>query len=465
MLTPRENALRMIYDEKPEYIPMTGEAFRVVGYPLIEALEEPIAKDGYDPFLYVEKEVQNGGADAGFTIGPVDTQIFETFPLFSLQTSLLVYDTHPLARKEEVDLRELEGVPMVIESDAFKIHHLFIGACREAGFEPNILFCTSGFSLCHKLCAQKRGCSLVVNEISSDMRAAGLKKVKLRQVLNSGYLQYFLEPKGFHLFPNVGQTERPDTLCAKLDEGRIGVLVDGNPFVLIVPYLFSENFQTMDDYCSKPYYATLMRLIKYLAFGLAVLLPGLYVAIGTFHQELVPHALLFSIVAAEETTPFSLMVEALVIHFLYEIMREAGLRLPKAIGHAVSIVGALVIGDVAVSAGLIGTPMVLVVALTAISSFVVPNLHQPVSLLRFLLIVIGGTSGLYGISLAIAAVAVNAASMQNGGVPYLSPISPLNATSLGDTFVRKNTKWLSRHHITINHLYGSNPPKSDSHKE
>lgn len=292
-----------------------------------------------------------------------------------------------------------------------------------------------------------------------------LKKVKLRQVLNSGYLQYFLEPKGFHLFPNVGQTERPDTLCAKLDEGRIGVLVDGNPFVLIVPYLFSENFQTMDDYCSKPYYATLMRLIKYLAFGLAVLLPGLYVAIGTFHQELVPHALLFSIVAAEETTPFSLMVEALVIHFLYEIMREAGLRLPKAIGHAVSIVGALVIGDVAVSAGLIGTPMVLVVALTAISSFVVPNLHQPVSLLRFLLIVIGGTSGLYGISLAIAAVAVNAASMQNGGVPYLSPISPLNATSLGDTFVRKNTKWLSRHHITINHLYGSNPPKTDSHKE
>ncbi len=133
------------------------------------------------PDLYVEKEVQNGGADAGFTIGPVDTQIFEVFPLFSLQTSLLVYDTHPLARKEEVDLRELEGVPMVIESDAFKIHHLFIGACREAGFEPNILFCTSGFSLCHKLCAQKRGCSLVVNEISSDMRAAGLKKVKLRQ--------------------------------------------------------------------------------------------------------------------------------------------------------------------------------------------------------------------------------------------------------------------------------------------
>ena len=122
-----------------------------------------------------------GRVDAGFTIGPVDTQIFETFPLFSLQTSLLVYDTHPLARKEEVDLRELEGVPMVIESDAFKIHHLFIGACREAGFEPNILFCTSGSSLCLKLCAQKRGCSLVVNEISSDMRAAGLKKVKLRQ--------------------------------------------------------------------------------------------------------------------------------------------------------------------------------------------------------------------------------------------------------------------------------------------
>ena len=158
-----------------------------------------------------------------------------------------------------------------------------------------------------------------------------------------------------------GTTERPDTLVAKICEGRVAVLVDGTPFALITPYLFNENFQSIDDYTHRPYYATFIRFLKYAAFFLTILLPGAYVARATFDPELFPNALLFNIATSEESTPFPLMFEALIIHFIYELMREAGLRLPRPIGHAVSIVGALVIGDAAVTAGLIGAPMVMVV--------------------------------------------------------------------------------------------------------
>lgn len=281
-----------------------------------------------------------------------------------------------------------------------------------------------------------------------------LQRTDLELVLTSGYLQPFLEGKQASLFSDVGVTERPDTLCAKIQEGRIAVIIDGTPFALIVPYLFSENFQSMDDYCHKPYYATFIRCLKYISFAITILLPGMYVAIGTFHPELFPEALLFNIVSSQETTPFPLVIEALIIHFLYEIMREAGLRLPRPVGHAVSIVGALVIGDAAVTAGLIGSPMVLVVALTAISSFVVPSLYEPVSVLRFAFIIIGGMYGLYGLALASAMVMTNACTLTAFGVPYLSPISPMNFYSMRDTFVRIGFRNLRKHTARIEDLNG-----------
>lgn len=263
-----------------------------------------------------------------------------------------------------------------------------------------------------------------------------IKQIKLDIILTSGYIQPYLEGKPWSLFSDVGTTERPDVLAGKINEGRIAVLVDGTPFALIVPYFFSENFQSLDDYSHRAYYASFIRIIKYISFIAALLLPSVYVAIGTFHPELLPHALLFNIAAAEEITPFPLMLESLIIHLLYEIMREAGLRLPTSIGHAVSIVGALVIGDAAVTAGLIGAPMVLVVAMTAIASFVVPSLYEPVSLLRFVFIVIGGTLGLYGIALGCMLLLVNVCSLNNFGAPYMAPISPFSLRAMRDTFVR-----------------------------
>lgn len=307
---------------------------------------------------------------------------------------------------------------------------------------------TSKTDICLMYMTDKVSASLLTNIRKK------IKQIKLDIIMTSGYIQPFLEGKPWSIFSDIGTTERPDVLCAKINEGRVAIIVDGTPFALIAPYLFTENFQSLDDYAHKAYYASFIRIIKYFSFIVTLLLPSLYVAIGTFHPELFPHALLFNIAAAEEITPFPLFVEALIIHFLYEVMREAGLRLPRPIGHAVSIVGALVIGDAAVSAGLIGSPMVLVVALTAISSFVVPTLYESVAVLRFVFIVIGGTMGLYGIALGSMIILVNMATLNNFGMPYLSPISPFSLTGMRDTFIRVNFKRMQKKNIKIQNLSG-----------
>ena len=281
-----------------------------------------------------------------------------------------------------------------------------------------------------------------------------LNRIQMKTVLDVGYLQPYLEGKPLSLFSEVGTTERPDTVCAKVQEGRIAILMDGTPYALIVPFLFVENFQSFDDYSRRPYFAALIRLLKYASFFISMLLPGLYVAVATFHPAVLPHALLFNIASAVEATPFPLMLEALIIHFIYEIMREAGLRLPRPVGHAVSIVGALVIGDAAVTAGIIGAPMVMVVALTAISSFVVPSLYEPVAVLRFAFILLGGTTGLYGIALALAALLVNICRTNSLGVPYTAPVSPFTPSAMRDVFIRAGWKQLGRRVMHIQDMRG-----------
>ena len=282
-----------------------------------------------------------------------------------------------------------------------------------------------------------------------------LRSIRMDVVLESGYLQPFLEENPKALVSTVGVTERPDTLCAKISEGRIGILVDGTPFALIVPYLFSENFQSMDDYCNRPYFATFIRILKFFSFLVAVLLPGIYVALGQFNPEAFPSSILYRIVDAQLTTPFSLMVEALVIHIIFEILREAGLRLPRPVGHAISIVGALVIGESAVSAGLIGSPMVMVVAITTVSSFVVPSLYNPAALLRFVFILVGGFTGIYGVMLLAAMLLVGLCSLDSFGIPYMSPISPFDKKAMRDTFWRASWRKLSRHTVLVQNMRGS----------
>lgn len=281
-----------------------------------------------------------------------------------------------------------------------------------------------------------------------------LQEIPAGTIIDYGCIQPYLDTDRLSFFTAVGNTERPDTFSAKLVEGSVGIIVDGTPFAMLVPYLFSENFQSLDDYDNRPYYASFIRMLKYFSFVMSMLLPGCYVAIGTFHQELFPSTFLFNVASAESRTPFNLLAEALLIHFLYEIMREAGLRLPKTIGHAVSIIGAIVIGDATVSAGIIGAPMLIIVAVTAISSYVVYPLYEPVAVLRLIFIIVGGTTGLYGIMIVLSIVLVNIVSISPYGVPFTAPISPLDVGAMDDVFIRVGWKQLFKRPFKIQNMRG-----------
>ncbi len=282
-----------------------------------------------------------------------------------------------------------------------------------------------------------------------------LQSCPLDIVLESGYLQPFLEGESRSLFTGVDTTERPDTLCGKVAEGRIGVLVDGTPFALVVPFLFAEHFQSMDDYTQHPVYASFIRLIKYVAFAVSLFLPGLYVAIGTHHADMLPRELLLSFINSARSTPFPLVLEALLIHFLFEVMREAGLRFPKSVGHAVSIVGALVIGESVVRAGLVSAPMVIIVALTSISAFVIPSLYGSIAVLRFVFIILGGALGLYGVTLGALLLLCSLSSLDVAGIPITAPVTPFSLKTMRDVFVRLDWRVLSRNSFRVQNVAGS----------
>lgn len=265
-----------------------------------------------------------------------------------------------------------------------------------------------------------------------------LSKIDLEAVLGAGYLRPFLDNRRPSFFTDTGITERPDKFAAMLLEGRVGVICDGTPFALIVPYLFVDYFHAFDDYLSSTYYAVFMRTLRIVCFIMAATLPGVFVAISLFHPEIMPSDIMYGISAATGKTPFPIMIEALTIHFIYEIVREAGLRMPRSVGHAVSIVGALVIGDAAVTAGLIAAPMLIVVALTAISSSVISKLHEPVAILRFGFIIIGGFTGLYGIMLGIAIMLTDICSVSPYGIPFSAPLSPFVKRAHRDALIRRS---------------------------
>ncbi len=294
----------------------------------------------------------------------------------------------------------------------------------------------------------------VSDRLLSDVRKR-IQACPLDIVLESGYLQPFLEGQRHSLFTGVDVTERPDTLCGKVAEGRIGVLVDGTPFTLVVPYLFAEHFQSMDDYTQHPVYASFIRLIKYVAFLVSLLLPGLYVAIGTHHAEMLPSELLLTFINSARSTPFPPIAEAILIHFLFEIMREAGLRFPKSVGHAVSIVGALVIGESVVRAGLVSAPMVIVVALTSISAFVIPSLYGSIAVLRFVFIVLGGTLGLYGVMLGTLLLFSSLVSVNVDTIPITAPITPFSLKAMRDVFIRSDWRRLSQNSFRVQNVVGS----------
>lgn len=276
------------------------------------------------------------------------------------------------------------------------------------------------------------------------------KNIDLETILLSGYVQPFLESPKARIFDSVGYTERPDVLCSKLLEGRVAILIDGTPFVLIVPKLFNDSFQTLDDYNGKPFYATFIRWLKYLAFILAITLPSFYVAISIHSPELLNRELLIILAQAEQNAPFSILMECFVVLLVYEIIKEAGLRLPKAIGGAVSIVAGLIIGDCAVSSGFISNPLLVISAVAVVCGFTIPDLSRQISVLRLCYLLAGGIFGLYGISLISIVVIFNICDTQDYGFPFTYPLTPFDKDCMRDIVTRISFRKMQSGGFTIN---------------
>ncbi|TGE34131.1 spore germination protein [Desulfosporosinus sp. Sb-LF] len=266
-----------------------------------------------------------------------------------------------------------------------------------------------------------------------------LSKIKIDAMLGNGYIEEMIEDNPYSPFPQISFTERPDVLAGKLLEGKVAIIVDGTPIVLVVPAVLTQFLNVNEDYYQRAMVAILARFVRFVGAFVAIMAPSVYIAVTTFHQEIIPTDLLMSISAGRQGVPFPALLEALIMTVTLEILQEAGLRLPKPIGSTIGIVGALIIGDAAVKAGLVSPLMVIIIGLTAVASYAIPtfDLGLAVRLIRFPFMVLAGVLGFFGVSVGIYVVTIHLLGLRSFGVPYLSPIAPLRVRALlQDTFVR-----------------------------
>jgi spore germination protein KA len=265
-----------------------------------------------------------------------------------------------------------------------------------------------------------------------------LLKINIDGVLESGYIEELIEDNSLSPFPQVDHSERPDKVSAAILEGRIAIVIDNTPFVLIVPAIFIQFIQSPDDYYERFPVGSLTRIVRLAAYFTSMTLPALYIALTSFHQEMIPTSLALSIAASREGIPFPSIGEAFIMEATFEILREAGLRLPKQAGQAVSIVGGLVIGQAAVEAGIVSQIMVIVVALTGISSFAIPAYHAAAAgrLIRFPLMILAAVLGLPGILAGLTIILIHLSGLRSFGINYLDPFTSPNVDQLKDAAVR-----------------------------
>ncbi|MEH7415401.1 spore germination protein [Neobacillus drentensis] len=278
---------------------------------------------------------------------------------------------------------------------------------------------------------------LVSPELLKEVQAR-LDRIKIDGILESGYIEELIEDNPWSVFPQIQNSERPDTIAANLLEGRVAIIIDGTPLALIMPATFWQFMQASEDYYHRYHISIFLRVLRLIFIFVALTLPSIYVAVTTYHQEMIPTNLLFSVASSREAIPFPAFVEAMIMEISFEALREAGVRLPKIVGQAVSILGALVIGQAAVEAGIVSAPMVIVVSLTGIASFTIPRFNMAISvrLLRFPFIVLAGMFGLFGIVLGLLILLTHLSKLRSFGIPYLSPVSPMSMKGLKDVFIR-----------------------------
>ncbi|MDQ0113595.1 spore germination protein [Paenibacillus harenae] len=278
---------------------------------------------------------------------------------------------------------------------------------------------------------------LAGEDVIDDLRER-LKSIEIDGILESGYIEELIGDQKWTPFPTVMSNERPDVIAANLLEGRVAVLVDGTPFVLVVPATLNVFFQSAEDYYQRFDIATFLRLLRFVSFFIALLMPSVYVAIIGYHQEMIPTQLLLKLAAQREGVPFPAYLEAFIMELVFEILREAVVRMPSAAGNTISIVGGLVIGQSVVEAGIVSPAVVIVVSFTAIASFVSPNYSLGIAarLLRFFLLLAASTLGFYGIALVTLFILLHLCNIRSFGVPYMTPFAPFVGPDLKDTFVR-----------------------------
>lgn len=263
-----------------------------------------------------------------------------------------------------------------------------------------------------------------------------LNSIDIDGILDSGYIQELIQDAPFSTFPTVGYTERPDVAVARMLEGRIAVIVDGSPFVLTVPHVLIENMQMSEDYYDHFIFGSFNRFLRAAASIATISIPAVYLALVTYHQEMIPTQLLITLSASLEGVPLPTSLSLIIMLIIFDILREAGARMPTAVGQTVNIVGTLVLGQAAVEAHLVSAPVIIVTAISGITTLVVPTLIESLVLLRFILLVLSSILGLYGYFIGIILIYLHLMSIRSFGVPYMLSVTRIKDHDGQDAWIR-----------------------------
>lgn len=273
-----------------------------------------------------------------------------------------------------------------------------------------------------------------------------VKGLDLRFILDTNYIEDAIKTQN-SFFDTVGYTEKPDEVCAKLLEGRVGVIVDGTPFVITVPYFFLENFQMPDDYYLNKYYTNFNRILRWIAFFIATLVPGLYVAVITYHFSMIPSLFMFRLAVSRAGVPFPTFIEVILMMLAFQFIKEAGLRLPQPIGGAMSIVSALILGDAAVGAGIASRITIIVVALSSLSYFLIPKLYGALSFWAMILVCFSAAFGIPGFLSGSLLLLIQLAELDSVGYQFLFPIGSISEYRFKDVVLRGSLNRISKDFI------------------
>lgn len=276
----------------------------------------------------------------------------------------------------------------------------------------------------------------IVNKKILEVVRERLTKIDMDSVLDSGYIEEFIKDEPLSPFNTVGNTERPDIVAGKILEGRIAIFCDGSPSVLTVPFIFIENFQSNEDYYDDFISSSINRVVRYTSFLLTTMIPAIYISLVTYHQEMIPAGILFSFISAREGVPFPTAVETLIMIFFFAMLRETSVRMPGGFGQTIGIAGTLILGTAAVDARIISAPIVIVVAITGISSFLIHKIIGAVLVIRIILVVLASILGLYGVMFGIIVLFLHLVSIRSFGIPYMTNLGSFRTEEIKDTAIR-----------------------------